>query len=150
MHDDTNTAMITGGPLRPHEYVMVKRELTARDEAWIADHMVKGNATDMAGGQSTFTLGSTQLATLQRVIVGWNISKVTRRDGREFSTPIPFSVEAIGDLPGKIYRYIVMEYARIAAEVEGEDKESDTDFTHAASDGSAGSSKPVNEDLMRL
>ena len=131
-NSDIDLISITGGPLKPHEYVLVQREITAGDEAWIQNHSARSNGTDK---QIVFTIGDVQLATCQRLIKGWSLTKeVTRTDGVKSVISIPFSIQAIEKLPRTIYRYILKEIARLnPEETEGE---ADADFLTVAVDSS--------------
>lgn len=129
---DEDLVSITGGPLRPHEYVLVVSEMTAADEAWIQNHSAKtsGQGQDM---QITLMLGDVQLATLKRVVKGWNLTKTTKHpDGGEYEAPIPFTVANIEKLPRRIYRYILKKYN----ELNPDEEESDEDFLPVVVDSS--------------
>lgn len=124
---------ITGGPLKPHEYVLVKSELTAGDEAWIQNHSAKVSG-DPKNPQITLTIGDVQLATLKRVIKGWNLTRTVQRgEGVSAEVPIPFSTEAIEQLPVRIYKYVLKEYNKLNPDDE---EESEADFLLAVVDSS--------------
>ncbi len=125
---DDDLVSITGGPLRPHEYVLVVQELTAADEAWIQNHaakMSKGKLENMKDVEITFTIGDMQLATLKRVVRGWNLTRTRKRaDGTAEEVPFPFSIANVERLPLSIYKYVLKKYSEMhPEEEEGEDDE---------------------------
>ena len=133
---EDNTYTITGGPLQPHEYVIIRREITAGDEAWIQNHATR---IDSSSGKPEvqLTLGDVQLAMLKRMIIGWQLTKmVPGLDGNEVRVETPFSAEAIEKLPRRISAYINKKINEL-----NPDEESDEDFTSAAAASSDGSSK---------
>ena len=133
--DDENTYTITGGPLKPHEYVIVKREMTAGDEAWIQNHSATLGGTKK-NPQIQMALGDVRLATLKRMIVRWQLTKTVKgHDGSETQVAIELSERAIEDLPRRISAYV----HKIIDELNPEDEESDEDFTNAANGAYGGS-----------
>jgi len=135
---DDNTYTITGGPLKAHEYVVVKREMTAADEAWIQNH-----SATMVGHKKNarvqLTVGDIKLAALKRMIVRWQLTRtqVSPIDGSEKQEPIALCEQAIEDLPRRISAYINKKIDELNPEDEDED---DEDFSHAANGHSGGSS----------
>jgi hypothetical protein len=104
--EDNSTYTITGGPLNPGEYVVIKAEMTAADEAWIQNHSAK-----MLGkgrkAKVHVTIGDVKLATLKRMITGWRLTRTIKdHEGNERQIDIPFSTEAIDNLPQRISGYI--------------------------------------------
>jgi hypothetical protein len=132
-----NTHTITGRPLRDHEYVIVKREMSAGDEAWIQNH-----SATMIGGtknpQMKLTIGDIKLATLKRMIVAWNLTREDDNSGQQ--VPIPLSDMAVEALPRRISTYI----NKVIDQLNPDEEESDEDFLHAANGSSTGSSKAAN------
>ena len=135
---DTNedTYTITGGPLKPHEYVVIKREMSAGDEAWIQNHASKLTG-DKKNPQLQLTVGDVRLAALKRMITAWHLTKT---DSTGQQVPIALSEQAIENLPRRISSFI----NKVIDELNPEDEESDEDFTHAANGSSAGSSHQGN------
>lgn len=132
---------ITGGPLRPHEYVQVLAEMTAADEQWIQNHSARVSGNDPRNPQVTLTIGDVQMATMKRVIRGWNLTQSRRRpDGGTEEVPIPFSTQNIERLPRRIYRYVLKKYD----EMHPEEEESETDFLDGASASSTNHSGQGN------
>ena len=129
---------ITGGPLKPHEYVVVRREMTAADEAFIQNH-----ATTLTGPKKSpkieMTIGDIKLATLKRMIVSWRLVKTVKSpvDGSEREVDIPLSDEAIENLPRRVSAFLNKEIDKL----NPEDEEDEEAFTHAANGRSGGSSK---------
>lgn len=131
--NDEDLVSITGGPLKPHEYVLVKPELTAGDDAWIKNHSARLSG-DKKNPDITLTIGDVQLATLQRVIKGWNLTKSRKRpDGSIEEVPFPFSVANIEHMPGKVYRYVLRKVDEMNPEDE---EETEADFLPVVVDSS--------------
>jgi hypothetical protein len=129
---DEDLVSITGGPLRAHEYVLVKPEPDFDDEVWINNHAAKTSG-DRSDPTITLLIGATQKATMQRVIKGWNITRpVKQPDGNVVEVPFPFTTENIGRLPGRISRYLIRKYA----EMNPDEEESDADFLPVVVDSS--------------
>jgi hypothetical protein len=94
--------------MKPHEYVLVQREMTAGDDIWIQNHAAKSRGD---GQEVSLMLGDVQLATAQRLIRGWSLFKeITRPDGVKETVPILYNPQArdnIERLPRSIYAYIL-------------------------------------------
>jgi hypothetical protein len=136
MDNNEDTYTITGGPLKPHEYVVIRREMTAGDEAWIQNHASKLTG-DRKNPQLQLTVGDVRLAALKRMITAWHL---TRADSTGQQAPIALSEQAIENLPRRISSFI----NKVIDELNPEDEESDEDFTHAANGSSGGSSHQRN------
>lgn len=123
---DEDTISITGGPLQPHEYVLIKAEMTAGDETWIQNHAARTRGGGKGKSQDiVFLIGDVKLATAQRLIKGWVLSRqITRPDGQKERIAIPYDLRAIENLPSIIYRFILKKID----ELNPEDEESDDDF----------------------
>ena len=136
MDNNEDTYTITGGPLKPHEYVVIKREISAGDEAWIQNHASKLTG-DRKNPQLQLTVGDVRLAALKRMITAWHLTKT---DSTGQQVPIALSEQAIENLPRRVSSYI----NKVIDELNPEDEESDEDFTHAANGSSGGSSHQGN------
>lgn len=103
MQFDDETYTITGGPLRPHEYVIVKSEMTAADKAWITNRSARtgGNAKNP---KVDLTIGDVDLATLERMIVAWNRTKEDKSTGKQ--VPIPLTVDNIGKMSERLSTFV--------------------------------------------
>ncbi len=124
---DEDTFTITGGPLKPHEYIVVKRTMTAGDEAWIQNHSIAPMG-DKKNPQIQMTIGDVRLATLKRMIVRWQLTRTVKGlDGSRAQVPIELSEAAIEALPVKISDYIHEALNRL-----DEEEESDADFLPGA------------------
>ena len=122
MEDQEFLHQIDGGPLRPHEFVLIQPELTAADEAWIQNHGAKLSG-DKKDPQITLTLGDVQLSTLKRVIKGWNLTKTVKQpDGSTQEVPFPFSVQNIEKLPSRIYKYVLKKFDELNPDEEEDDE----------------------------
>jgi hypothetical protein len=130
-----NTFTITGKPLRPHEYIVVKREMNAGDEAWITNHSATIGGTKKKP-EVNLTLGDIKLATLKRMIVSWNLTTEDENSGQQ--VPIPLCEQAIEGMPRRISAYV----NKIIDELNPEEEESDEDFPGGANGSSTTSSHP--------
>lgn len=146
MQDEEDLVSVTGGPLKPHEYVLIKAEMTAGDEAWIQNHAAKsrGQGKDI---EIILTLGEVQLATAKRMVKGWNLSKtiINPISGETSATPIPFSPQAIEKLPRAIYKHILKKINDLNPD---EEEENDDAFLLDAVDSSEDSFQA--ERVLRL
>lgn len=139
--EDDNVYTITGGPLKPHEYVVVRREMTAADEAWIQNH-----SATMAGTKKNpkveLTIGDIKLATLKRMILSWRLTRTVKSpiDGSEREVDIELSDQAIEQLPRRISAFLNKQIDKL----NPEDEEDDEAFTTAANGRSGGSSQKTN------
>jgi hypothetical protein len=134
--EDDHTFTITGGPLKPHEYITVKREMSAADDAWIQNH-----ATSVGGTKKKpevqLTIGDIKLAALKRMIVRWQLTRsIKAPDGSEMTIAIELTDQAIEDLPRRISAYV----NRKIDELNPED-EDDEDFLTDAGASSEENSK---------
>ncbi len=135
MAEQEDLVSITGGPLKPHEYVLVKPYINAGDKAWIQNHSAKsrGQGKDV---ELVLTIGEVQLATAKRMVKGWNLTRTITSpiDGTKTEVAIPFSTHAIEELRRPLYRYILKKIAELNE--EDEDEEGDDDFLPAVVDSS--------------
>ena len=115
---------VTGKPLKPHEYILLKECMDAGDDAWIKNHSAKmrGKGRDT---EVVMTMGEVQLATVQRMVRGWNLSRTVTNPitSEKIEQPIPFSVEAIAKLPVPIYRFLLKKIDELNPDDEEEDEE---------------------------
>lgn len=126
--DTEDTFTITGKPLRPHEYVIIRREMTAADYAYIQNHSMMGGGTQEKP-ELRLLAGDAHMATVKRMVVGWQLTRTVKRaDGQEEEVPLPYSKEAIERLPLRIFKYI----HKVISSLNPDDEESDQDFTPAA------------------
>ena len=137
-----STYTITGGPFKAHEYVIVRREMTAGDEAWI-----QNQSATLTGPQKNpqmqLTIGNVRLATLKRMITAWNLTREDENSGLQ--VPIPLTMQAIEDMPRRYSAYI----ARVIDKLNPEEDESDEDFLAGANGSSTEHSKPTSLDLLK-
>jgi hypothetical protein len=131
------THIISGGPLKAHEYIEIKKEMSAADDADITNA-----ASEMGGTRRNpkvhLTVGNVKLAALKVMIVNWNLTETVESpiDGSVQEKPIPLSDQAIEELPRRISAYV----NKVIDDLNPED-EDDEDFTNAANGSSAGSSQ---------
>lgn len=122
---DEDLYSITGGPLKPHEYVLIKPIITAGDEAWIQNHSAKMRGKNKKDTEIVLTIGDVELALLQRMIKGWSLTKpgTHPHTGEPTTVPIPFSMQAIEELPRKISKYIYKKINELNPDEEEEEEE---------------------------
>jgi hypothetical protein len=134
--EDKKTYTITGGPLKSHEYVIVRRTITAEDEAEVQNHTTKIGGSKK-NPKVELTIGNVRLALLEQMIEGWRLTEtVTDPDGHEIEVAIPLSAQAIRGLDRRYARYIEKKIN----ELNPDDEEDDEAFTSAANGHSGGSS----------
>ena len=133
--EEQNTYTITGGPLKPHEHVVIKREMNAADDAWITNHSSALGGTKKKP-EVIMTVGDIKLASLKRMIVSWQLTRTVQTpDGSEREIEIALSEQAIENLPRRISAYINKKIDEL-----NPDDEDDEVFTNAASGSSVSSS----------
>lgn len=132
--DDSVT--LTGGPLKPHEWVRVKSYISAEDDAWIQNHSAQ------LGGpknnrQLVMTIGDVRLALLRRMIITWQLTRTLHGpDGQTSEVQIPCTAQEIGRLPRTIANYI----RKKIDELNPDEEEDEQDFLHDAGEPSEGNS----------
>lgn len=93
---------------KAHEYVQIKAEMLAGDEAIIQN--ATGKITPPADGSTpeiSLQLGDAMLATLQTMIVGWNVDrKIKAPDGSVTAIPLPYNSANVTFLPRRISNYV--------------------------------------------
>src|SRR5258708_2973347 len=136
MDNNEDTYTITGGPLKPHEYVVIKREISAGDEAWIQNHGATLTGPKK-NPRAELTAGHGGAGPLKRMIVRRDIPKEGDNGPAEVIAP---SEQAVENLPRRISAYIT----KVIDKLNPEDEEDEEDFTHAANGSSGGSSVPPN------
>jgi len=98
---------------KPGEYVIIQTEMTAGDDAWIQDQLVRTEIGKQLAKQNMnlkIQVGSVKLATLKRMVKGWNVLKTVRQaDGTSVEMPLVFSPENIEKLPKTYYDFIAKE-----------------------------------------
>lgn len=151
-HEITNLQSITGGPLKPHEYVLVKSRLNAGDTRYIQNRSTK--ARKIEGSEEVeivMTLGDSQFATLMRAIRGWNLTKTIVVGDEEREVPIPFVPENLErcieeELDQDLYTYLLEQINKLYAPKVG--SESLKNFQTAVIDSSE--SNLNTERVLRL
>lgn len=131
-----NTFTITGGPLKPHEYIVIKREMNAADEAWITNHSAQLSG-DKKNPQVNLTIGDVKLATLKRMITSWSLTEDGPIiDGKAQQVPIILSEKAIEELPRRYSAYV----NKVIDRLNPDDEDDDAAFLLGADAGSVTSS----------
>lgn len=118
-YEDEDTYTITGGPLAPHEYIIIKAEMSAADRAWVMNH-----ASTIVGSQKNpqmdLTPGDVNLALLKRMIVGWHRTKTDKASGQQ--TPIPLSEQAIERMSDRLSAFVIAVINDLNPDTEEADK----------------------------
>lgn len=111
---------------RPHEWVLIRTEMTTEDSIVIQNRLAK--MANIKQGQKnteiTMTLGDSMLATLERMIVGWNLTKaVYDPSGASRDMPIPYSTSAVRKLPKRITDFVLKKINEYNPDEEEEEQE---------------------------
>jgi hypothetical protein len=131
------------GVFKQGEYILIKREMSTGDDAWIQNHAVKTSGKGK-NAEINITVGDVKLATLHRMIRGWNLF-ATQPDGHGGmkEVPIPYSRDNIQHLRRRLTAFVLAEIDRLNPEDdEGEQKS----FLPAVVDASGGN--PFSEEKI--
>lgn len=132
--DQNEVESIRAPWFKPGEYVIIKIEMTAGDDAWINDQLVRteiGKNLKKDGMDVRVLVGSVQLATLKRMVKGWNILRTTKQaDGTTAEAPLIFSPENVEKLPKTYYDFIASEISKRNPDMEEKEQQ---DFLPPAS-----------------
>lgn len=136
---------ITGGPLKPHEYILVKADMNAGDDRWIQNHAAKSNGQGK-DASIQLTIGDVRMATAKRMVVGWNLTREVLNPvtGERNTVQVAFSPDAIEELPGRIYRFLLKKIDEL-----NPDDEDDDDFLTGAGNSSGDSSDEAKAHLKK-
>ncbi len=98
---------------KPGEYVIIQSVMYAGDDAWIQDQLIStevGKKLAKDGMNLKMQLGTVKLATLKRMVKGWNILLPKKQpDGTTMMVPLPFSPANVEKLPKPYYDFIAKE-----------------------------------------
>jgi hypothetical protein len=134
--------MITGGPLKPHEYVVIRRTITGEDEAEIQNHTAKIGGSKK-NPQIKLTLGDVKLALVAQMVEDWQLTEtIEGPNGEEREVAIPYSPLAVKKLDRRILRYIEKKIN----EFNPDDEEDDEAFLPDA----PGSSGEISDETKNL
>lgn len=122
---DEEVYTLTGGPLRAHEYVLIKEVMTAADRAWINNHASKVTG-DARNPQMAFMAGDVELAKVKRMIVGWHRTREHKQSKQQ--EPIPFTAAEVEKMPDRLFSFVKQAIDRL----NPENVESDAAFLPAA------------------
>lgn len=139
--DEFEVYTISGKPLKPHEYIIIKKELTAADEAAVQNMATRINGSAKKAGQAEIQsmIGDANLLLVKRMIVRWNLTRtITAENGAESEVPIELSAKAIENLPRRIYNCVLRKINELN---EDEEEESDADFLPAVNGHSTATSE---------
>ena len=139
---DTVTLDATMAPkvFKPGEYVLIKAEMTAADDIAIKNRLARMGTVKQDGKRPelVMTLGDSQLATMQRMITGWNLMKVTLDpSGNKRDVPFPYSVDNVRNLRKPVWDFV---YKKINELNPDPDEEEQEDFLPGSSEHTEGSS----------
>lgn len=140
---DEETYTITGGPLKPHEYIIVRREMTAADEAWIQNHSASVTG-DKKNPQIQLTIGDVRLATLKRMILSWHITRTEPVDGQQHL--IPLSDHAVENLPRRVSAFVL----KVIDKLNPDEEENDEAFLPGANGSSETNLTPTNLPSLKV
>ncbi len=111
---------------RQHEWILIRTEMTTEDDVAINNRLAKmSNVKQGQKPEITMTLGDSKLATLQRMIVGWNLTRtVYGPDGSNRDLPIPYSSGAVRNLPKRITDFVMKKINEYNPDMDEEEQES--------------------------
>ena len=123
-------------PFKPHEYVVIKAEMSFGDDIAIQNHAMK-----LSGGKAQevqVMVGNVKLASLQQMLVGWNLTRTLTdpASGVSREESLPFSPQNIMKLSRRYSTYILDKIDELNPT---EDEEEEADFLPAAAGSTAGS-----------
>lgn len=108
---------------KPGEFVLLRLEMTAEDDIAIKNRLArlrgKGKSAEMV-----MTLGDSELATMERMILGWNLSrKVVDPQGHMREMPLAFNRENVKRLPKKVWDYVYKKINEYNPDMDEEEQE---------------------------
>jgi hypothetical protein len=119
---------------KPGEYVIIKTVMKAGDDAWIQDQLVRteiGQKLKKEGMNLKIQVGTTKLASVKRMVKGWNILQTVRQsDGSAIEVPLIYSPENVEELPKTYYDFIAKEISDRNPDM---DEQEEQDFLPPAS-----------------
>lgn len=99
---------------KPGEYVLIKAEMSAGDDAWIQNHAIttEGQGKKL---QVHVNIGDVKLATLQRMIKGWHLMRTMPdpHNGQPRQTSMPFDPRNVEKISKRLYSFIATEIDRL-------------------------------------
>lgn len=122
---------------KPGQYVLLRIEMSAEDDIAIKNRIGKlrgrGKSAEMV-----MTLGDSELATMERMILGWGglTRKIVDPQGNMHEMPLVFSRETVKKLPKKIWDYVYRKINEYNPDMEEEEQESFLPSVIDASEGS--------------
>lgn len=140
--ETTDLQSITGGPMKPHEYVLVKRKLKAGDTRFIQNRGAKmrPDLNNPKNPEIVLMQGDAQFAMLLRAIKGWNLTETIQVGEKEVERPVPFIQEKLEqqleDMDQDLYTYLLEQVNELYAPKEA--SESNANFQLAVVDSSEG------------
>lgn len=124
---------------KSHEWVQIRGEMTAGDTVAIQNKLsVTGRGKDV---QVHMNLGDVALATVQRMVLGWNITRTVKRGSKTTEVAIEYSVNNVPNLRKAVFDLINAEINRLN-EPESDDEQED--FTSGAAEPTEGSLDQTN------
>ena len=110
-------------PLRAHEFITIKRTMTAADEAWIQNRAAHASGDKKKPVE--LTVGDVDLALLKRMIVNWNVTRLGE-DGKQH--PVDLSDKEIEKLPRRTAKLV----KAVINDLNPEEDEDYSDFLPSA------------------
>ena len=126
---DTVTLDATMAPkvFKPGEYVILRCEMTAEDDIATKNRLAKMSSLKQGEKKPelTMTLGDSQLATMQRMIVGWSLMRKTiDPQGNIRELPFPYSVDNVRKLRKPVWDYVYAKINELNPDPDEEEQES--------------------------
>ena len=129
----------------PGEFVIIRTEMTAEDDIVIKNRLAKMRGQGK-GAEIVMNLGDAQMATMQRMIVGWNLQVKTIDPGGNIKAiPLVFSPENVRRMRKPVWDYVYNKIHEFNPDMEEGEQ---TGFLPGVIDASEGS--PETERVYRL
>lgn len=130
---------------KPGEFVLIRTEMTAEDDIVIKNRLAKMRGQGK-NSEMVMNLGDAQLATMQRMIVGWNLSaKTIDQNGNIRMIPLVFSPENVKRMRKPTWDYVYQKINELNPDMDEEEKK---DTSNGSSEHTGESSN--QENIYRL
>lgn len=111
--DNSDIESIRAPWMKPSEYILIQNVMYAGDDAWIQDQLIQtevGQKLAKKNMNLKLQIGTVRLATLKRMVKGWNILLSKRQsDGSTRDVPLLYAPENIEKLPKSYADFINSE-----------------------------------------
>jgi len=113
---------------KPGEYVILRMEMTAADDIATKNRLAKMSKLKQNQGQKAeliMTLGDSQLATMEQMIVGWSLMrKQMDPQGNVRDVPFPYSLANVKNLRKPVWDYVYRKINELNPDMDEEEQES--------------------------